>query len=219
MKARIGAGVLALLLWQTPLFQIRTTHLPLQVAGQPYRVQLQAEGGTPPYQWTALNPGLPPGLQLDAATGLISGALPSARPFSVLVEVADSATPPLQITRLLRTSAGPPITLRWSQPLTVSSAGAGGRLSGAVTVGNGLGAAASLTVIVTAVNANGKAFALRYDHETLAPKAATSALAFSVALPPGQYVVHVDAAAEVAASGAVYRNRLQQSGLTVPQQR
>jgi hypothetical protein len=48
-----------------------TDSLPAGVAGEPYEAQLEAEGGTPPYRWSAT--GLPPGLSIDEASGRIGG--------------------------------------------------------------------------------------------------------------------------------------------------
>ncbi|WP_342787151.1 S8 family peptidase [Saccharothrix saharensis] len=52
-------------------------------------LQLKASGGTPPYTWSAT--GLPPGLTIAAATGLISGTPTTAGTYSVTAAVTDSA--------------------------------------------------------------------------------------------------------------------------------
>jgi len=193
-------------------FQIQTTYLPLPVAGQRYRLQLRASGGTPPYRWKLLRP-LPGGLRMDEA-GLITGLAEHGGPPlpDVLVEVEDSAHPPLAETRLLPFSEGGPLAVRWTEPPAVAA----GELRGGVQVANHSPVAVTLTVIVVAVNEVGKAFALRYDHEELKTQAATPALHFEVAMPPGEYVVHVDAVGEAPQSGAIYRDRLEQGPLTVP---
>ena len=194
-----------------PPFQILTTHLPLPVAGQPYLVQLRVAGGTPPFQWVLLQGGLPPGLALDVDRGVIAGVPATSAPFSVVVQVTDSSQPPLALTRLLPADAAAPLALSW----TTTPALADATLSGAVRAANDAGAAATVTVIVVAVNERGKAFALRDDHERLANGAATPALAFSEALPPGAYTLHADAVAEVS-PGVIYRDHLEQAGLSVP---
>ncbi|HUX67417.1 MAG TPA: hypothetical protein VMV31_08000 [Terriglobales bacterium] len=193
-------------------FEIETTFLPLPVVGQPYRVRLQAAGGTPPYHWRLLRP-LPAGLAMDAGGWITGVAVQGGPPLpEVLVEVADSAHPPLVETRVLPFSEGGPLAVDWNP----APAAAAGELTGGVRVANHSRQRITLTVIVVAVNEIGKAFALRYDHEELGTEAATRALRFAVAMPPGDYVVRVDAVAEVAKTGAIYRDRLQTGRLAVP---
>ncbi|GAB2958053.1 hypothetical protein GCM10027184_01220 [Saccharothrix stipae] len=57
--------------------------------GTPTSLQLKASGGTPPYTWSAI--GLPPGLTLAAATGLISGTPTTAGTYTVTATATDSA--------------------------------------------------------------------------------------------------------------------------------
>jgi hypothetical protein len=87
-----------------PHVAIATTSLPDASEGVPYTATLTATGGTPPYMWSAT--GLPTGLSVDPATGVISGT-PAAgtsagSPYSVGVTVTDSDSPPRRLARPCR---------------------------------------------------------------------------------------------------------------------
>ncbi len=195
--------------------QIITPALPAPVAGEKYDVQLRAIGGRPPYRWTIQGgTALPAGLSLDANSGRITGTPTSSDEFSVLVQVADSAEPPLTHTKLLVAQSGAPLTVRWTvRPHIVASS-----IAGAVRVANGTHDTVDMTVIVVAVNENGRATALRYEHLNLPPGKETPDLTFDVSLPVGQYVAHVDATGEVPEKKAIYRDRREIEGLIVQSQ-
>jgi len=57
--------------------------------GQATSLQMTASGGTAPYTWSAT--GLPPGLSINASTGLISGTPSTAGTYTVTVTARDSA--------------------------------------------------------------------------------------------------------------------------------
>jgi len=194
--------------------QIQTTNLPSPQARKPYQFQLKATGGVPPYHWTVLSQPLPPDLKLDAKTGVISGTPQSQKAFSALVEVQDSSDPPLIYRKLLPTSQNSPLSVQWTARPRVT----GADITGAVRVSNGSKDDFDLTVIVVAVNGFGKAFALRYEHLNLLRQTDSPDLAFESSLPLGNYTVHVDAVAEVPAKNAIYRDRLEQSGIAIQSQ-
>jgi hypothetical protein len=62
------------------------------IAGQTYSAQFTASGGTGPYAWTLASGALPPGLTLDAATGLVGGTPTTLGSYpGIQLQVADAA--------------------------------------------------------------------------------------------------------------------------------
>ncbi|QMV72985.1 putative Ig domain-containing protein [Comamonas piscis] len=112
---------------------ITSSALPTAVVNQPYTTTLEATGGEKPLKWSAS--GLPVGLSIDPASGVISGTPTSPQTATVTVVVTDNASrqqtttltlvvDPLDITFV---GAGPNITLAggvvaaaYSQPLQVT---------------------------------------------------------------------------------------------------
>ncbi len=81
---------------------ITPTSLPGGAYNVPYSATVTATGGTGSYTWSIISGGLPPGLQLNAATGAITGTPTSVGTSSFTVQVNDqnsqSATRALSIT-------------------------------------------------------------------------------------------------------------------------
>ena len=199
---------------QPRTLQIVTPNLPLPEAGEKYEIRLRAIGGSPPYHWSIQATPLPAGLTLNANTGVISGTPESSDEFSVLVQVTDSSDAVLTHSKLLVASEGAPLTVRWTARPHIAAA----NIAGAVRVENGSKDSVHITVIVVAVNEIGKAFALRYEHLTLASGKETPDLKFDSTLPPGHYTAHADVVGEVPAKNAIYRDRRELDGLVVQEQ-
>src|ERR1019366_8971706 len=73
---------------------ITTTSLPSATLNFQYSATLGASGGVPPYTWSVISGSLPPGLNLDPASGLISGTPTTEGTYPFTVQVADAQTPP-----------------------------------------------------------------------------------------------------------------------------
>lgn len=159
----------------------------------------------PPLNWTITDGKLPPGLELDPKSGVISGTHQEAGQFRFTVAVTDSAVPPHTATREFLLGSAKALTLEWGGYPVVQ----GDQINGSVKVSNGSKDIFDQTVIIVAVNEYGKAFALGYQRFDLKPETANVEIKFGSSLPRGQYVIHADAIAEVAARNAIYRVRLQ----------
>ena len=75
-----------------PQLVLTTTAMPNGVVNAPYPgVTMQAQGGTPPFTWSAT--GLPPGLTINPSTGAITGTGSMPGPFRATITVGDVGTP------------------------------------------------------------------------------------------------------------------------------
>ncbi len=71
-----------------------STSLPGTYAGEYYDGELEASGGTAPYTWSITTGSLPPGLTLDASTGVVTGDTTQGGTYDLTVGVKDSSDPP-----------------------------------------------------------------------------------------------------------------------------
>ena len=126
-----------------PPIAITTTQVPAGVVGTSYNsFQLQATGGTLPFQWSIKTGSLPAGLSLNSGTGTISGTPTAAGVYSFTVQETDAqgATGTQQLSL---TVTGP--TCSYSLSPSSASVGAGASTGNTFTVNtvSGCGWAAS----------------------------------------------------------------------------
>ena len=88
-----------------------TTSLPGGIAGKAYSSALSAIGGTSPYNWAIAAGALPPGLALNATTGVISGTPSGAGTSSFTVQVTDASAPQQVATAALTLAIAPPLAV------------------------------------------------------------------------------------------------------------
>ncbi|GMK41914.1 hypothetical protein PCCS19_49730 [Paenibacillus sp. CCS19] len=87
-----------------PPISISTQSLPTATVGIPYSVTIAASGGTAPYTFSA--EGLPQGLSINPATGVIAGTVSApVDAAAVTVHVSDSTTPALTVSHSYTISA------------------------------------------------------------------------------------------------------------------
>ncbi len=72
---------------------IETSLLDHAIVGNEFVAQLEASGGTEPYHWSIVAGELPPGLNLNADTGEISGLPTVPGVYEVTIELTDSSDP------------------------------------------------------------------------------------------------------------------------------
>ncbi len=177
--------------------------------GRAFNQQLEASGGVASYNWRVAEGSdpLPPGLQLDPKSGLISGMPLTAGSFSFKVAETDSAGPPSTDIKSFIIDVPSALMLDWLQPPHALKEG----LTGSVVVSNQTGHSVDLTVIIVAVNEVGKAFALAEQHFILKAGSDSPTIPFGadVVLPFGKYTLHADAVGEVASENQIYRTRKQ----------
>ncbi len=189
-----------------PPLAIVEQSLPSFDAGIETHLLLHAAGGVPPYRWRVSEGELPDGLIL-APEGLLVGRATKPGMFSLTITVEDSARPAHSISRDFRGLVSASLLLSWLRPPLIH----GSQIDGAVQVSNGSKDDFDLTAIIVAVNALGRATALGYQRMTLKAGATNVHISFVETLPPGTYIVHADAIAEIPAKNTILRQHLQTS--------
>jgi len=177
--------------WQSGPLTIQTASLPTAAAGISYTALLQASGGLSPYTWElAAGEHLPPGLRLRRHAGQLVGTPTKPGEYRFTLKLSDVNAPPAHIQREFKLVVVAGLTVEWSKPPHVSDTS----IAGSLIVANHTDQAASLTVMVVAVNQIGRATALGYQHFTIQPQAEQE-IPFGAEPGPGSYLVRVDAVA------------------------
>jgi hypothetical protein len=184
-----------------------TAPLPKGFLRQPYHFKLEAQGGITPLRWEVTNGALPEGVEL-APDGTLSGAPTEADSFVFVVTVTDSGKPVAQKKKEYTVEVVAPLVVEWSKKPKVT----GHRLDAAIRVSNQTGEDFDFTVIALAVNENGRATAVGYQHFTLKKDTDEFEIPFGENLPQGSYDLNVDAVAEVTSTNTILRARLAPSG-------
>jgi len=190
-----------------PLEIITERTLPRAILTDSYEAKLTARGGVPPRTWEVIAGALPPGLSLDSASGVITGAPTALGLFRFAVEVSDSDDPVDTRTREFTLAVISALTLEWKRPPAVTQ----DSIAGSVKLTNQTATDVDLTMIVVAVNEIGKAFVLGYQQFTFAAQDTIPEIPFGSTLPRGDYIVHVDVIGEVPETNAIHHVRLQTS--------
>jgi hypothetical protein len=178
--------------------------LPVFDAGVEIKITLHARGGFAPYHWRIADGLLPDGI-IFTPEGVLTGRPAQPGVFNFTVAVEDSARPANTINKQIQTKVTASLLLEWlHQPLV-----RGGSIDGSVKVSNGAKDDFDLTVIVVAVNENGRATALGYQHFTLRSGTMYVPITFGSNLPRGTYTVHADAVAEIPAKNTILRKQLE----------
>lgn len=95
--------------------------LPVGVVSQPFNTSLTSVGGnTGLHNWTITSGSLPPGLQLDAASGAITGPPTLAGSFPFTAQVTDTGAPQHTATRALTITIVPPVAITTPSPALVN---------------------------------------------------------------------------------------------------
>jgi hypothetical protein len=187
----------------TPPLTITTSSLPRGYVSQAYHVQLEAQNGTTPYKWSLASGSLPKGLTLSE-DGILGGVPLEAGQFRFVLTAADGARPAQQQNQEFALQVLAPLLAKWGRYPKVN----GRRIEGSLKLSNQTEDNFDLTVIVLAVNENGRATALGYQHFMLEKNTIDKRIPLGENLPPGSYQVNADVVAEVAATNTIHRARL-----------
>lgn len=106
------SAVFSVTVTSAPPLTITTTSLAGGTVDKAYSASVAASGGLPPYTWSYS--GLAPGLNLNAATGQITGTPTTAGPYSETITVTDSATPANTVSAVFSVTIAPPSAITFT---------------------------------------------------------------------------------------------------------
>jgi hypothetical protein len=181
---------------------IRVDGLPKGFAGQRYEFHMEAHGGGAPYTWEIVDGTLPKGVDFHS-DGVLHGVPAEIGTFGFTVTVRDSSSPGYQENKKLRLTILAGLLLQWGKYPAVNEK----RVEGSVLVSNQTDKDFDLTFITVAVDDNGRATALGYQHFAMEPNTKSMEIPFGENLPPGSYQINVDAVGESGTS-TIFRARL-----------
>jgi hypothetical protein len=187
---------------------IEPVELPNTYPHGPYKVPFYGHGNyVPTLHWSVIKGALPPGIKLDD-NGLLHGEALRAGEFQFTIAVKDGGQPQQAVQREYVIKVVDAITIAWKVPAHVNA----NRIEGSVEVSNTTADDIDLTFDVKAVDENGRATEIGYQHFPLKKGTLAMALPFGETLPNGGYVVNVNVVGEVAKRNAIYRQQLQTQG-------
>jgi hypothetical protein len=182
---------------------LQTRYLPKGFLRQPYHFKLEAQGGILPLKWEVTAGAQPPGIDLSP-DGNLTGAPTEVDSFHFVVTITDSGKPARTQKREFTFDVVAPLLVEWSKKPRVN----GRRLEGAIKVSNQTEQDFDFTFIALAVDPNGRATAVGYQHFTLKKNTEEFEIPFGENLPFGAYDLNADAVAEVAETNSIYRVHL-----------
>ncbi len=182
---------------------LQTASLPKGFLRQPYHFKLEAQGGILPLTWEITAGAQPPGIDLSP-DGTLTGAPSEIDSFHFVVTITDSGKPARSQKKEFTFDVIAPLVVEWSKKPKVN----GRRVEGSIKVSNQTEQDFDFTFIALAVDPNGRATAVGYQHFTLKKNTDEFEIPFGENLPFGAYDLHADAIAEVAATTTIHRVHL-----------
>ncbi len=186
---------------------IEPEELPGTYPHGPYDVNFHARGNyVPVLHWRVQSGKLPPGIKLED-NGVLHGEAERTGEFQFVISVRDGGNPQQAVQKGFTIKVVEAITVAWKVPAHVN----GNRIEGSVEVSNSTAEDIDLTFDVKAVNENGRATEIGYQHFPLKKGTMEMALPFGENLPHGAYMVYVDVNGEVARRNAIYKQQMKAS--------